>query len=468
MSKLPIGWEKTCLKEICSVIRGITFPASAKEAQLLDSNVCCLRTTNIQREIGWSNTYFISRKYVKRQEQFVQIGDILMSMANSYELVGKVAIAREVPFPTAFGAFLAAIRPTPPIHGKFLFHLLRTNRVQELLRVGSSQTVNIANISAKALSEITIQLPPLNEQKRIADKLDSLLAAVDSCGARLDKVPALIKRFRQSVLAAATSGTLTEDWRQAQNLDNILVNEQIINVNERYQHPASWTQTSLGQLATLVTSGSRGWADFYSKSGATFIRAQNIKKDELDLSAVAFVTLPSKAEGKRSLVNLDDLLITITGANVGKSARVHLQITEAYVSQHVALVKLKDRRNAKFLEIFCWAENAGRGQLNEFAYGGGKPGLNLRNIKDLVLGLPDPLEQTEIVRRVENLFAIADKLEANLTSTRKRVEQLTPVILAQAFRGELVAQDPNDEPASTLLARISDSTLNRRKAQKAA
>lgn len=128
---------------------------------------------------------------------------------------------------------------------------------------------------------------------------------------------------------------------------------------------------------------------------------------------------------------------------------------EAYVSQHVALIKLKDKGNAKFLEIFCWAEIAGRGQLNDFAYGGGKPGLNLQNIKDLIIGLPDPLEQHEIVRRVETLFAFADRLEARLATARAATERLTPALLAKAFRGELVPQDPNDEPAAELLKRLA-------------
>lgn len=127
------------------------------------------------------------------------------------------------------------------------------------------------------------------------------------------------------------------------------------------------------------------------------------------------------------------------------------------MSQHVALIKPKDKVNAKFLEIFCWAENAGRGQLNEFAYGGGKPGLNLQNIKDLIIGLPDPMEQHEIVRRVETLFAFADRLEARLATARAATDRLTPALLAKAFRGELVPQDSNDEPAAELLKRLAAS-----------
>ena len=152
MIPLPENWMAATLGDITKIVRGITFPASAKQSTLTGTNVCCLRTSNIQRQVEWDDVYFISRRYVKRQDQFVQPGDVLMSMANSYALVGKVALANNVPHPTAFGAFLSAVRPTSIVDGKYLFHLLRTNRVQSKLREGSSQTTNIANISIGKLS----------------------------------------------------------------------------------------------------------------------------------------------------------------------------------------------------------------------------------------------------------------------------------------------------------------------------
>ena len=152
MSELPAGWTWSTLQTACAVVRGITFPATAKEPNPTDTNVCCLRTSNIQKQINWKDVYYVDRSYVKREDQFVQPGDVLMSMANSYELVGKVAKVLHVPSPTAFGAFLSAVRPTPAVNGNYLFHFLRTDQVQSELREGSSQTTNIANISVGRLS----------------------------------------------------------------------------------------------------------------------------------------------------------------------------------------------------------------------------------------------------------------------------------------------------------------------------
>jgi hypothetical protein len=95
----------------------------------------------------------------------------------------------------------------------YLYHFLRSSEVQSRLREGSSQTTNIANISVGRLSELPVPLAPWNEQNRIADKLDTVLNSVDKVNARLARVTPILKRFRQSVLAAATSGKLTEEWR---------------------------------------------------------------------------------------------------------------------------------------------------------------------------------------------------------------------------------------------------------------
>ncbi len=218
--------------------------------------------------------------------------------------------------------------------------------------------------------------------------------------------------------------------------------------------PSSWRVTRLGALTALITSGSRGWAKYYSDTGSLFIRAQNINADDLNLDEIAFVRLPDRAEGLRTKVQQYDLLVTITGANVTKSALIYNPIEDAYVSQHVALVRLIDVRLSKFLFYSVISPLHGRKQLQSAAYGQGKPGLNLDNIRNVVVGLPPLLEQQEIIRRVAALFQTADVVEARYRTAKAYVDRLTPSILAKAFSGELVHQDPNDEPASILLNRI--------------
>lgn len=293
----------------------------------------------------------------------------------------------------------------------------------------------IPHVNPDIFWNLGIPLPPLKEQKRIVEKLDAILSRVKSAKTRLEKIPGILKKFRQSVLAAACSGRLTEEWRAGKDLPD-------------------WIETTIGNINDFITSGSRGWAEYYSDEGAIFIRAQNISKDYLDLSDIAHIKLPKKAEGKRTSIKKFDILITITGANVTKSALVNLSLKEAYVNQHVALVRLSDIKIAPFVFLFIISSANGRKQLEESAYGVGKPGLNLQNIKDISLSLPPLPEQHEIVLRVEKLFALADSLEAKYKKAQSRVEKLEQAILAKAFRGELVEPDPNDEPAAELLKRI--------------
>lgn len=298
----------------------------------------------------------------------------------------------------------------------------------------TSRGTGLQHINPTTFWPLQFPLPPLNEQKRIAAKLDKIMPRIDALRERIDRIPQIIKRFRQSVLTAAVTGKLTEEWREGKN----------------YQ----WENTNLGTLSEYITSGSRGWAKYYSSSGAIFVRAQNINTDKLELNDIAYVKLPKKVEGKRTQISKDDILITITGANVTKTAQVTINLEEAYVNQHVALVRLNNKNFASYLYLWLISPIAGRLQLEKFAYGAGKPGLNLHNIKDVVVMLPTLEEQKEIVRQVDQLFAFADKLEAHYNKAKEKIDKLPQSVLAKTFRGELVPQDPNDEPASELLKRI--------------
>jgi type I restriction enzyme S subunit len=218
--------------------------------------------------------------------------------------------------------------------------------------------------------------------------------------------------------------------------------------------PDGWVWSTLDQLTEFITSGSRGWAAYYADDGATFIRSQNINKDWLDLADTAYVNPPENSEGARTRVDLGDLLLTITGANVGKAAWVDVELEEAYVSQHVALIRLVETALCSYLHLYLTAVAGGRGQLNEEAYGAGKPGLNLQQVAAVRVPLPSYIE---LVRLMEE---VATQLHATITqhgviehAIKQSVAQRKNILKA-AFAGQLVPQDPNDEPASALLERI--------------
>lgn len=346
-----------------------------------------------------------------------------------------------------------AASPTVAILPRYLLRFLETVPFMPL-----AQATTVPSLRKSDLAEVPIPLPPLAEQRRIVAKVEELLTRVNAARERLSKVPVLVKRFRQSVLAAACSGRLTEEWRSRRTDDACGAPD----LFEESDFPKGWTGTTLGELSSFVTSGSRGWAKYYSDGGPLFIRSQNINTDSLRLGDMAHVQPPKSAEGMRTSVRQGDLLITITGANVTKSALVDVEVGEAYVSQHVALIRLKESNHGRFLHLWTTSPEHGKAALLEDAYGAGKPGLNLDNLRDLSVTLPPREEQHEIVRRVQALFTLADAIEKRVVQGTARVEKTTQAILAKAFRGELVPteaelarQEGRDyEPASVLLERI--------------
>lgn len=474
MIELPQGWEIASLGDVSSVIRGVTFPASAKEPLKNEGNVCCLRTSNIQKEIDWKDVYFVSSEFVKREEQLVRVGDILMSMANSYELVGKVAVVRELPFTTAYGAFLAAIRPTEAIYGRYLFHWLRTNFVQVQLRKGSSQTTNIANISASSLAEIKIPLAPLAEQKRIADKIDALLARVDATRAKFDRVPSLLKQFRQSVLAAAFTGKLTKEFcrknrftpvsallaevqtpprpnRFSSKTEEVIDGDYALAVGmPKRMIPQDWQWTPLVDVARMESGhtpsrshpeywgGEIDWigiADARDWHGKT-IPATHQKTNEEGILNSAARLLPK-----------DTICLSRT-ASVGYVVKMGKSMA---TSQDFVNWTCTAALEPEWLKYLFMAETAA---IYRFGKGSTHTTVYFPELLALHVALPPIEEQREIVRRIEALFALADKVESRYEAARVQVDNLTPALLATAFRGDLVPQDPSDEPADQLLARL--------------
>lgn len=352
--------------------------------------------------------------------------------------------------------------------------------------------VGLQHVTKGKLECLPIPLPPVAEQHRIVAKVDELMALCDRLEAAranreatrdrlavaslarldapdhehftvharftLDALPALttrpdqIKPLRQTILNLAVRGKLVpqdpSDEPAAELLDHattararllragIIPRKQEPTTNQATlatELPKQWQPISIGEVCSLVTSGSRGWAEFYASSGPGFIRAQNVRFGKLLLDDLAHVNPPLSSEGSRTQVAKGDLLLVITGAGVTNPALLDCDIGEAYVSQHVALVRPADARLSAWLLLCLMADAGGRAQLVERAYGAGKPGLNLDNIRTLSVPLPPLAEQLRIIAKVGELMATCDQLEANLASADGSRRDLLHAILAEAI-----------------------------------
>jgi type I restriction enzyme S subunit len=335
-----------------------------------------------------------------------------------------------------------------------------------------------AGFNRSDLADLHYPLPPLAEQRRIVEKVEVLLAEVNAARARLAKVPTILKRFRQSILSAACSGRLTEDWRAASYKSDETA-ELLASLRDRLARPATisddeslpdletpdeWPVVRLALLTERITSGSRAWSRYYRDDApATFVMAQNVRALRFDRSTRQGVAPPANdPERERTRVKQDDILVTIVGANTGDVCRVASPVEDHYVCQSVALMRPKMPETSPFLELFLNSTSHGRGQYLDLMYGEGRPHLSLDHLRNTAVALPSLPEQHEIVHRVDAMFKLADAIEARVAAASARADKLTQAILAKAFRGELVPteaelarQESRDyEPASALLARI--------------
>ena len=178
---LPQGWVKLRLGDVCSFERGITFPSSAKCTIKQPGMIACIRTANVQDNLELDDLWYVGNEYIKgNTEKLVRKNDIIMSSANSRELVGKVSYVHDLTEQMTFGGFVLNIRANECILPFFLFLILRTLYLKGYYLTIATQTTNIANLNTKILGDIEVLLPPLTEQERIINSVTNILASIEN------------------------------------------------------------------------------------------------------------------------------------------------------------------------------------------------------------------------------------------------------------------------------------------------
>jgi len=473
--ELPSGWQVATIGDLISP-DGIFIDGDWVESKDQDPNgdVRLLQLADIGDGFykNKSSRFLTKERAVELKCTFLKKGDILV--ARMPDPLGRACIFPGDEKECVTVVDVCVIRTgIEDVNHKWLLYWVNSPRFRNTISSLQSGTTR-RRISRGNLATITFPVPPPEQQKRIVAKIEELFSHIDAGIAALNKAKQLLKQYRQSVLKAAVTGELTKQWRE-ENKNKLEPASQLLEriLQERRQKweaqqleqfkakgkmpkddkwkgkyvepvgpgevsvPTGWVAATLDQITEYITSGSRGWAKYYSDNGATFIRAQNLKYDELRLDDVAFVTLPNSAEGMRTRVKLADVLITITGANVTKTGIVDINIDEGYVSQHVALCRPVFTEYSEYLYQYLISKDGGRKHLESAAYGAGKPGLNLENIKTLSIPLPSVIEQGVMMSIVSERLSKAERVDQEIYKQLLKADKNKQSILASAFTGKL-------------------------------
>lgn len=379
-------------------------------------------------------------------------GTVLMS---SRAPIGYLAIAaNQVATNQGFKSFVCREGILP----EYVYYWLEFARplVEDM---GSGST--FTEVSGSRCREIPLLLAPTREQKRIVTKAEELLARVNAAGERLARVPAILKRFRQAVLAAACSGRLTADWRKSRDT-----------LNGEEEVPTSWRKVNVAGLASAeprsIQSGPFGSNLRHSEFQATGVLAigiDNVQHGRFSLGCEHRISLSKFEELKKYQARPGDVLITVM-ATIGRVCIVPDDLEPAIITKHVYRITVdRDQALPKYLMLSLMGDPDLISELNDQVRGQTRPGINGEILKSLSVRCPPLKEQLEIVRRVDALFKYAEKIEARIEAARRRADKIGQTVLAKAFRGELVptevelarAEGRPYEPASALLARIQAS-----------
>ncbi|CAN7485301.1 hypothetical protein [Rhizobacter sp. LjRoot28] len=465
---LPASWTWCQLGDV--VDYGSTDKAEPSE---LGSGDWILELEDIEKDTSrlLQRATFQMRQSKSTKNRF-QAGDVLYGKLRPY--LNKVVHADAGGFCTTE---IVPLRPPPEVNSRYLFHWLRhpefTGYVNEV-----SHGLSMPRLGTESGKQAPFVLAPIAEQKRIADKLDALLVGAGTCRDRLGCVPIILKRFRQAVLDSAMNGALTADWRAVQDfaetgteLTAMLSRRHELSGGHKAGNAASPTE-DVHDLA--VESLPTGWGLTTLRDavepdrpitygilmpgpdlsdGVPYVRVADFPNDRLDLSGIRRTSASMDAEFKRSRLRTNDLLLSIRGT-VGRLVKIPPELDAANITQDSARLSIQPAMNGSFVLWYLRSDLA-QSRMRRAIKGVAVRGINIGDVRAFQLPVPSRAEQDEIVRRIESLFALADVLDSRLATARAQVDRLTSALLVKAFRGELVPQDPNDEPAEKLLERIA-------------
>jgi type I restriction enzyme, S subunit len=392
------------LGDVATFIRGINFKPDDVVPVETDGAVACMRTKNVQVELDQSDVWFVSRKFVRRSEQMLAPGDLLISSANSWNLVGKCCWIPQLPWESSFGGFVCALRAKPEkLDARYLYHWFSSPRIQSTLRSFGRQTTNISNLDINRCEKLSIPLPPLSEQKRIAEILDRAES---------------LRRQRRAALA------LLDELTQSIFLDMF---------GDPVSNPMGWDSCELSEICEEISDINHKMPKAVA-NGVPFISAKDLTNDgRLSFDDVKYVSQTDFEDySRKSCPRKGDIIYSRIGVNLGKARIVEVNFP-FLVSYSCCIIRpIVSKVGLSFLchlmDSPFMLKQAHRG-VRAIAV----PDLGLGEIKRFKVILPPMKLQQDFEDCIGRLEAIKTLHRAGLA----QLNQLFASLQHRAFRGEL-------------------------------
>lgn len=384
------------LGDICNILNGYAF----KSEDYISSGIRIIRIANVQKGyIEDSTPAFYPIDTPNIGKYMLLENDLLVSLTGN---VGRVALLKKSFLPAALNQRVACIRikDDVPYDKSFVYCYLNSDFFENKC-IQSAKGVAQKNMSTEWLKEYEIPNLSLEKQREIATVLNKLSDLIN---------------FRQ---------------QQIIKLDELVKARFIEMFGDTVTNPLGWEEHRLDEYIEFLTSGSRGWAQYFvGEENELFITIKNVKNNHITLDNIQYIDAPNNKEAERTKVKTGDLLISIT-ADLGRTGVVDCDIADqgAYINQHLSLVRLnKDQINPLYVSYFLETEG-GKMQFDSKNQNGVKAGLNFEAIKSLKILVP-PLEMQKVYL---DFVAQTDKSKFEVQQSLEKLETLKKSLMQQYF-----------------------------------
>lgn len=427
--EVPENWVWVRLGAVCGFERGITFPSSAKQNERNDENIPCLRTANVQDELELNDLIYVNKKYYKNNsDKLIRENDIIMSTANSRELVGKTSFVYKVDYPMIFGGFVMALRANKLL-SKFLFYYLRLEFLLGRFRGESTQTTNIANISSSVLGEYIFPLPPLSEQQRIVERIEELFAKLDEAKERLQEVADSFAVRKAAILHKAFTGELI-----GKKIEQLVPLE------------------SLVDLIKIGPFGSALHESDYIENGIPLVNPKHIVQQHIVPQSKISISEEKAEELSSYRLKANDIVLGRRG-EMGRCAPVSAREENWVCGTGSMIIRLKEAYDARLYSLILGSQ-ATVTYLENSAVGSTLKNLNEKIVRKIPVPQFDIEEQHEIVRLIDELLARERAAQQAAEQALASIDLMKKSILARAFRGELGTNKASEASALELLRQV--------------